>query len=125
MASERNARGCCFGKARRESATHRGKQRIGLELRLCAPFFRTPAGVHQHHACAELRANRGHLRIPHEAADIVDDFSACLEGGAGRGGFVGVHGDDRIGALAQNPFENRQKAGLLFLCTDGGAGSGA
>jgi hypothetical protein len=74
--------------------------------------------MHQHHARLKFRADSSHLRIPCEAAHIVDDFSAGLEGCAGGGGLVGVDGDDCVRAGAQDSLEHGQQTGLLFFGAD-------
>ena len=78
----------------------------------------TAARVHQHNARAQLRANGRHLRIPREAADVIHDFGAGLQGSAGGGGLVGVDGDTAWGERSES-FEHRQQSGLFLFRADG------
>src|ERR1700733_13591011 len=46
-----------------------------------SPLLRLSASVHQHHAALQLRTGAGHLHVPLKGADVVDDFSARVNGG--------------------------------------------
>jgi len=53
--------------------------------------------VHEDGAAFEIGDGLGHLLVPAEPADVVDDLRARAHGGAGYSGFVGVHGEDDRG----------------------------
>ena len=48
-----------------------------------APFAGTAAAVHQDDAALQAAASIWHFRIPHEAAHVIYDFRARIDGSAG------------------------------------------
>lgn len=84
-----------------------------------APFGGASASVHEDKAAVEARAGRGHLGIPEEAADVVDDFGSGVDGGGSGGGFPGVDGEQRVGPGFEDGFDDGKDAALLFFRGDG------
>ncbi len=91
------------------------------------PDLRGPAGVHEDEArgWAAVGEDRGHGRVPGEAANVVDDLDAGVDGGTGGGAVVGIDGEDGLGAGGADGFEDGKEAGLLFGGGEsGGVGAG-
>ncbi len=89
------------------------------------PLAGAAAGVHEDEAAAGLRGDGGHVGVPAEAGDVVDDLSTGASGEAGGVGVVGVDGEDGMGPFAEDAVEDGKEAGLLFVAADGcGVGAG-
>ena len=69
--------------------------------------------MHQDGSAAQRGAGGGHARVPEMAADIVDDLGSGCDGEARGGGVEGVDGEDGVGALFQDGFDDGEDAGLL------------
>jgi len=97
---------------------------IGREARLGAPFVGASAGVHENDAAAGAGAGAAHVGIPRQGTDVVDDFRAGSGSGGGGAGFVGVDGEDGVGAFAKNGFDDGEDA-ILFVFRAEALGAGA
>ena len=65
-------------------------------------------------------AGGGHVGVPKVAADIVDDLGSGFDGRACGAGVEGVNGEDGLGALFEDGFDDGEDAGLLFVGGEGG-----
>ncbi len=93
-----------------------GFDRGGIEAREGVPDLGGPAGVHEDEAGwrAAVGEGEGHGGVPGEAADVVDDLGAGVDGGAGGGAVVGVDGEDGLGAGGADGFEDGEETRLLL-----------
>ena len=89
-----------------------------------APFFGASTHVHQDGAAFEFGDGFGHLGVPTEGADVVDDFCAGFDGGTCDAGFVGVDGDDGGRTFLLQLGNNGKDAIALFFLGDGLGGLG-
>lgn len=107
-----------------ETGLDEGHDFGGSEARLRAPFVRASAGVHEDDGAAQIGAGLRHGGVPRKSRDVVDDFCAGSDGGAGRCGVIRIHGEHRLRALAEDGGEDGEDAVLLLLGGDGlGAGT--
>ena len=83
------------------------------------PHARRTTGMHQQGTGTLLGENGGHLSIPKQAGDIVDDLRAFAERGTRRGRMVGIDRDDSLRTRLQQGPQHGQDARLLFGRIDG------
>jgi len=99
---------CEFGKDQRKDLIW-GERREGW------PLLRASAGVHQDGSAAKRGAGGGHALVPEMAADIVDDLDSSFDAELRGAGVEGVDGEDGIGSLSEDGFDDREDAGLLLF----------
>ena len=80
------------------------------------PLRRLASGVHHYHAARQLRAGRGHLSIPAQRADIVDDLRSRLNRQSCRRRLVCIDREQRLPPCPQYSFDHRQHAPLFLFC---------
>ena len=80
-----------------------------------APLVGAAAGVHEDHSAASFGADGWECGVPREAGDVVDDFCACGESGAGGGGFIGIDGEHCVRLRFEDAGQNGQQASLFFF----------
>ena len=99
----------------REAFLYQRHNLVLRERRLSTPLVGAAAGVHKNDAAAEIGTCAGHLRIPFEAGDVVDDFGAGGDDRAGSLGSIGINREHTCGALAENGFNDGEDAVLFLL----------
>jgi len=112
--------GCeCLVHADFQAGTDEGEDFVGLKRRQAVPVLGAAACVHEDDPAPKVEAGFGHLRVPHEAADVVDDLDASVDCGAGSRGMPGVNGQDGIRTSLEDGFDDGQDAVLLLVGSDG------
>jgi hypothetical protein len=87
----------------------RGQRREGW------PLLWAASGVHEDCSAAQRGAGGGHARVPEMAADVVDDLGPGFDGVLRGAGVEGVDGEDGLGSLFEDGFDDGKDAGLLLV----------
>jgi hypothetical protein len=112
------ARGACSDggfEAVRELGEDKRENFLRRKRRQGWPLPGAASGVHQDDAAAQRGACGGHALVPKMTADIVDDLGSGFDPELCGAGVEGVDGEDGLGSLFEDGFDDGEDAGLLLV----------